>query len=242
MTRRSGVRLAVLVMSLLLPAHSSAGYEAVTVTDGGTVQGKVVYTAAKPTPRKVVHSKDSEVCGSGVRDVEQIVVAADKAVQDAVVFLRSVERGKPWPAPVTPPAVRNLACEFTPSVQVIRVGSRLELVNADPVFHNVQASRDRTSLFNLSLIKLGRKVSPAFDQAGIVRLECSAHGWMRGWVYVADNPYYAVTSKDGTFAIRDVPPGRYTLVTWHPYSGEVETPVTVTAGNTAAVTPDLARR
>jgi plastocyanin len=242
MTRRRGLGLAVLIASLCLPARQSSAYEAITVSDGGTIKGKVVYTAAPPAARKIVHTKDHEVCGSGVRDVDQITIASDKVVQDAVVYLKNVGRGKAWPSPNTTVVVRNHACEFTPYVQVVPVGAPVDLVNGDPVFHNMQAFRDKSSLFNLGLIKNSKKVWQGFDQPGIVRLECSAHGWMRGWLYVTDSPYYAITPKDGTFTIGDVPPGHYTLVAWHSFSGATETPVTVTAKNTMTLTPDLARR
>ncbi|PYN92554.1 MAG: hypothetical protein DMD89_27355 [Candidatus Rokuibacteriota bacterium] len=242
MALRSVLCLAVLLSSLLLPAYDSAGYEATTVSDGGTIKGKVVYTAAPPVPRKIVHTKDHEVCGSGVREVDQIAIAPDKVVQDAVVYLKKVGRGKAWPASAPTVVVRNHACEFTPYVQVVPVGVPVDLVNGDPVFHNMQAFREKTGLFNLGLIKNSKKVWQGFDQPGIVRLECSAHGWMRGWLYVTDSPYYAITPKDGMFAIGDVPPGQYTLVAWHSFSGAVETPVTVTAKNTVTLTPDLARR
>jgi uncharacterized protein (DUF2141 family) len=45
-----------------------------------------------------------------------------------------------------------------------------------------------------------------------VRVDCDAHGWMEGWIYVVDNPYYAITGSDGKFSITDVPPGDYTLI------------------------------
>jgi len=242
MALRSSLGLAVFLSSLLLSTYDSAGYEATAVSDGGGIKGKVVYSATPPAPRKIVHTKDHEVCGSGVRDVDQITIGSDKVVQDAVVYLKKVGRGKAWPPSTGPVVVRNHACEFTPSVQAVPVNTPLELVNGDPVFHNMQAFREKTGLFNLGLIKNSKKTWQGFDQPGIVRLECSAHGWMRGWLYVSDSPYYAITPKDGTFAISDVPAGQYTLVTWHSFSGPVEMPVTVTAKNTVTLTPDLARR
>ena len=48
----------------------------------------------------------------------------------------------------------------------------------------------------------------------MVDVACDVHGWMQGWIVVADNPYYAVTEKNGTFAIKDIPPGKYTLATF----------------------------
>ncbi len=60
MALRSGFCLVVLLSSLLLPAYDSAGYEAMSVSDGGTIKGRVVYTAAPPAPRKIVHRAPSE--------------------------------------------------------------------------------------------------------------------------------------------------------------------------------------
>jgi uncharacterized surface anchored protein len=63
---------------------------------------------------------------------------------------------------------------------------------------------------------------------------------MRGWIYVVDNPYYAVTGEDGTFEITDVPPGEYTLVANQAYTGPVEVEVTVSGGETVEVPVELA--
>ena len=64
-------------------------------------------------------------------------------------------------------------------------------------------------------------------------------GWMEGWIYAADNPYYAVTSADGKFSITDVPPGSYTLVTFQPFIGPIEQSVTVGAGKPTPLTIEL---
>jgi hypothetical protein len=65
---------------------------------------------------------------------------------------------------------------------------------------------------------------------------------MLAWVYGAENPYYAVTPKDGTFKITDVPPGSYTLVAWHELTGEVELPVTVKAKEPVEVKVELKKK
>jgi hypothetical protein len=62
---------------------------------------------------------------------------------------------------------------------------------------------------------------------------------MKAWIYVADSPYYAMTDKAGRFAIRDLPPGEYTLVAWHDYAGVSEAPFRVEAGATAPVSLTL---
>ena len=93
--------------------------------------------------------------------------------------------------------------------------------------------------FNVALPNQNQRIKRQLKKSGLVRVECDAHGWMLGWVYVADNPYYAVTATDGTFTLANVPPGSYTLVTWQEYAGEAETPVSVKAKEVVPVTVEL---
>src|SRR5262245_48655962 len=76
-------------------------YEVVAVSGGGKVEGKVSFQGQVPI-RKIIPTKDKEVCGSP-RDEPQVRVGSDKSVQDAVVYLKAVEKGKDWgPADKTP--------------------------------------------------------------------------------------------------------------------------------------------
>jgi hypothetical protein len=226
--------VAVLVAAAV-PAHA---YEVVAVSDGGTIKGKVVYAGAPPGKKKVIPTKDKEACGSGVREVDQILLGPDKAVQEAIVYLKSVEKGKAWEKAAKTPAIDNVKCDFTPHVQVIPAGD-LEIVNSDPVLHNTHGFLGKLTVFNVALPNQGQRIKRPLKKPGMVRVECDAHGWMLGWIYVAENPYYALSAKDGTFTLANVPPGSYTLVAWQEYTGAVEIPVTVKAKDTAAVTVEL---
>jgi hypothetical protein len=227
--------LGLLVQVLGVPAGA---YEAVTVADGGTIKGKVSFPGTPPPKKKVIPTKDKEACGSGVREVDQIMVGPDKAVQEAVVYLKQVAKGKAWEKPAKPPAIDNVKCDFNPHVQVIPAGD-VEIVNSDPVLHNTHGFLDKLTVFNVALPNQGQRIKKPLKKPGMVRVECDAHGWMLGWIYVADSPYYAVSAKDGTFTITNVPPGSYTLVTWQEYTGAVEVPVTVKPKEVATVTVEL---
>jgi hypothetical protein len=220
------------------PAAPAGAYEAATVTDGGSIKGKVLFTGTLPPKRKIVPTKDREVCGSGVREVDQITVAGDKGVFDAIVYLSKVEKGKAWAKPPKPPEIDNVKCDFVPHVQVIQPGD-LVVVNSDPVLHNTKSFFDKTPVFNLALPNQGQRITRSIKRTGVMRVECDAHGWMLAWIYVADNPYYATTAKDGAFTIADVPPGSYTLVAWHEFTGPVEMPVTVKPKEATPVTVEL---
>jgi hypothetical protein len=223
------------VVATALPARA---YDVIAVADGGTIKGKVVYAGAPPSKKKIIPTKDKEACGSGVREVDQIVLGPEKVVQDAIVYLKNIEKGKAWDKAAKTPAIDNVKCDFNPHVQVIPAGD-LEIVNSDPVLHNTHGFLGRLTVFNVALPNQGQRIKRPLKKPGMVRVECDAHGWMLGWIYVAENPYYAVSAKDGTFTLANVPPGSYTLVGWQEYTGPVEVPVTVKAKDTAAVTLEL---
>jgi len=151
---------------------------------------------------------------------------------------KAVEKGKGWEKTPKTPAIDNEKCDFHPHVQIMPAGD-VEIVNSDPVLHNTHGFYGKLTAFNVALPNKDQRIKKPLKKPGLVRVECDAHGWMLGWVYVADNPYYAVSGKDGTFAIKDVPPGQYTLVTWQEQTGEVEQSVTVKPKEAASVTIDL---
>ncbi len=229
---------AAMVAAALLPS-APAAYEVVPVDDGGTIRGKVVYGGDVPT-RRIVPTKDRETCGD-IREEPLVRVGPDKGVQDAVVYLKDVQRGKAPAKPTRPPQIDNVRCRFEPHVQAVPVGS-IVIVNSDPVMHNTHGFLGKQTVFNQALPTKGQRIEKPIKRPGLMRVECDAHGWMLAWIYAAEHPYYAVTKKDGTFSIPDVPPGSYTLVAWQEHAGETEVPITVKAKEAAQQTIELKRR
>jgi hypothetical protein len=226
----------VLAWTIAVPARA---YEAGPVAGGGTIDGKVVFNDAVPT-RKIIPNKDVEVCG-GIREEPLIAVGPDKGVQNAVVYLVEVAKGKAWPAAGKTPELDNRKCRFEPEVQVIRAGP-LDVVNDDPILHNTHGYYGKRTAFNMALPNQGQRIPTELTRAGIVRIDCDAHGWMEGWIYVVDNPYYAITDADGKFSITDVPPGSYTLVAIHSFTGPLQQSVTVAAGKPTNLTIELKKQ
>jgi Carboxypeptidase regulatory-like domain len=230
---------ALAMTGALTPAFA---YEEGTVTGGGTIEGKVIYNGEVET-RKIIPNKDLQVC-DGPRDEPLIDVGADKGVQNAVVYLTQVAKGKAWPAQAgeaKTPELVNHNCRFEPHVQVIRAGP-LVVVNSDPILHNTHGYYGKRTAFNMALPNEGQRIPTELTRAGTVRVDCDAHGWMEGWIYVVDNPYYAITGADGKFSITDVPPGNYTLVAIQSLTGPVQQSVTVTAGKPSELTIELKKQ
>ena len=235
---RRGIKAVAIVAGALL-ATGAQGYDELPVSGGGTIRGKVSFTGEVPV-RKIIPTKDQDICGAP-RDEPQILVGPDQGVQDAVVYLRGVAKGKPWGEPEKVPVLDNKACRFEPPIQVMRAGA-IDIHNSDPVLHNTHGFYGRRTAFNVALPDKGVKVTRELPRPGVVRVECDAHGWMLAHVFVADSPYYALTAQGGSYAINEVPPGTYTLVTSHSYAGDTEHQVTVKAGETQTLDVELKAR
>ena len=214
-------------------------YQEAGVTDGGSVQGRVIYNGSIKK-KTILPTKDKRVCGK-VRKEPLILVGDGGAVKDSVVYLKGIGAGKPWPEMLLKaPVLDQVGCQFEPHVQVARQGS-LDIINSDPVLHNTHGYYGKRTAFNVALPEKDQKVTKVLKQPGTVRVDCDAHGWMLGWVHVVDSPYYFQTGEDGTFSISDVPPGDYTLAAWQEWIGEIEIPVSIRAGETTELEIDLTK-
>ena len=140
--------------------------------------------------------------------------AAGKPLADAVVFLDSAEARKQ----VKPLAGVEMAQEkrqFVPGVLVVPVGTEVLFPNRDSVRHHVY-SFSPAKKFELKLYSGTPSFPVLFDKSGVVALGCNIHDQMVGWVLVVDTPYYARTpAATGKVQLDNVPPGTYTLRTWH---------------------------
>ena len=224
--------LLLLGMPLGLRAQRAAPYESIAVTDGATLNGRVLFSGDVPEPKKLLITKDPEVCGDGYRERREVVAGADGGLRSVVVFIDGIETGKAWQSAGEGYVLNQKSCTFDPNLQVVPRGASLEIVNSDPVLHNIHSyeliGRSRRTLFNFGQPPekgtITKELKPR--RGNQVRLECDAHDFMQGWIYVADNPYYAVAGPDGSFEILDVPPGTYTVNAWHPYLGLLQQEVT----------------
>lgn len=116
---------------------------------------------------------------------------------------------------------------FVPDLVVIPAGSSVSFPNLDPIFHNV-FSLSRAKTFDLGNYVKGDSRSVTFPKAGIVFVNCHLHPNMSAAIVVTPNAWNTIASKDGQYALRDLPPGSYTVVAWHKAAGFFRKTVTVT--------------
>jgi plastocyanin len=155
-----------------------------------------------------------------------VTVAGARTNAWAVVTLESPTL-KPAPALVEPVKIDQKGFRFLPHVAVVPTGSAVRFLNNDPEPHNVYSPEGR---YNLGTWPTGDTKDFVFKKPGVYSQLCNIHPDMLAFVVVVDTPYHAVTDDAGNFVIRNVPPGKYTLVVWHEKKDGLEREVTVEAG------------
>jgi hypothetical protein len=235
------------------------GYEELVVTDGGTLSGTVILDGQVPHPKgyNLTTLPDAIYCGRvsdgrGWRLLQPFNVGEGGVFRDVVVYLESVERGKPFP-PFAPPRIEARDCRFLPFINVVRDQHDVLVVNTDPAMHDIQAY-ETSHLGPRVLFNVPLPISPKYPhEAGlsahfhkhfegtpvtetvrmtkgrrIFSMQCGFHAYMESWALVQDHPYYAITDQIGRFELKDVPPGAYVLKIWHPYvRDDIEQAVTL---------------
>jgi hypothetical protein len=125
---------------------------------------------------------------------------------------------------------------YEPHVLAVRANQKLELVNDDPTSHNIHPTPANNREWNKAEPP-GSKLEDSFAREEIaIPVKCNVHPWMKAYIAVFNNPYYQVTGKDGSFSLKNVPPGTYTVTAWHELYGSSEQSVTVGPSESKSVT------
>jgi len=207
---------------------------------GVTIKGTVVLKGTAPEPAKLAVTIDQYVCGKE-KNAEDLILSPQRGIRNAVVWLENPPPGPTAEAPPPATAVDQRECMFTPRVVVVAAGGRIDFLNSDRLLHNLHSTPSANPPFNRTQPK-GRTIAITFPHPEIVRVSCDLHSWMRGWVVVADHPFYAVTDADGQFALKGLPPGRYTVRVWQERLGTMSREITVGDQDPTLVTLEMTAR
>ncbi len=177
----------------------------------GVVLSFVYFGLSMPSRSAEVESESStgsikgKISVSGVRNPENVLVYLEKASGE-------------YPPPGEPAAMDQMKLVFTPRVLPIVKGTTVKFVNSDPILHNVFWPKSKDGSYaahNLGTWGKGSAKEFTFDQEGSVVLLCNVHPEMEAHVIVLQNPFFAVVDKEGSYEIKNVPPGQYTAKTWY---------------------------
>ncbi len=226
------MRNAVLIAAVALATVARAEYTEAAVTNGGTISGRVTYDGTPPKPEKVTVTQDPGTCGTS-RELDEWQVSSSGGVKDTVVYLVDIKSGKKMDLP-SKPTLDQKGCRYDPHMQIIGQNADLQVKNSDPILHNIHSYQEGRTILNLAEPKQGMVVEKKMKKSGGQSLKCDVHNFMRGGLFVAENPYAVVTDADGKYEIKDVPPGTYQIAAFHEVAGTKMGTVTVPAGGKAS--------
>ena len=217
--------------------------------DEGTVTGKVSYTGTAPEGKKIDTSADA-ACTSKSPDLKtEEWVVKDGKVANTFVYIKdgTLADGTKigdytFEAPKTPATLDQNGCHYKPHVMGVVAKQDITITNSDPTTHNIHFTPKNNPDWNQQQSNGAAAMTHKLSVAEIlVPVKCNQHPWMKAYVGVLKHPFFAVSSEDGSFTIKGVPPGKYTVVAWHEGGAngtEKTTEVTVPAKG--AATADFA--
>jgi len=161
---------------------------------------------------------------------QQYVVGKGGRLGNVYVYIKSGMEGSNFAVPATPVILDQKGCRYEPHVLALMAGQTLRVLNSDPTMHNVHAQPNApsNSQWNMSQMPKGAPIETTFhDPEVMMPFKCNQHPWMKAFVNVAANPFYAVSDSNGNFEIKGLPPGEYTIAAVHEAAGEQTQKITV---------------
>ncbi len=254
------------VLGTFLGVSPIYAYEEIAVENGGILSGVVTLEGKVPRPKgyNLVTLPDPVFCGristgTGWRLLQPFKADENGGFKDVVIVLTDIKKGKTFD--YVPPRIEAVDCAFEPYIVVVRNKKEIEVVNMDPVLHDIQAYETSKMgarvLFNVPLpmskkvkkeqllkkVNVKNRAGKVITQPVKMRkgrnvfvMQCGFHAYMESWGLAVDHPYYVLSSQDGKYTITDIPPGTYKAMAWHPMMNQ-EFDVTIEPGK--ATTLDI---
>lgn len=200
------------ILSALLTGAVIAATVSPASAQWANLKGKFVYDGPAPTPAKLTITKDVEVCGIHNLVDEEILVGSNGGLANVVIYVttKGVKTHPDYEKTAGDKVIfDNKNCRFEPHVLALQLTQTIILKNSDSVGHNSNVQPPLDMGINPLLPPGGAAEHKfAIAQRLMVPVSCNIHGWMKGYVVIRDNPYFAVTGKDGTFEIKNLPAGQ----------------------------------
>jgi plastocyanin len=204
---------------------------------GATVTGKVSFDGAAPAMAAIKMDADAYCKAEHKEPVyeQEVVVNPNKTLQWVLVYVKEGVTGT-YPVPSEAVTLDQHGCQYRPHVFGIQAGQTLKVLNSDGTLHNIHALPKKNAEFNIGQPFKGMETLKKFDSPEVaVRFKCDVHKWMGAYTGVFNHPFFAVTNDQGTFEIKNLPPGNYVIEAWHEKYGTQTQNVTVSGAEPKTV-------
>ena len=217
----------------------SALAAALQAAPAADITGTITLKGTPPKEKEITPVMEDANCSklhTTVPTTHFYTVGAKGEFADVIVSLQGIS-GKSTGASAPPVVMDQKGCEYVPSILAVQTDQKIVVKNSDPVLHNVHdvpgagsANKEK----NEAQLPNGADLTFSFAKPEeFLKFKCDVHQWMFAWVSIFDHPYFAVSAKDGTFKIANVPPGKYKIQAAHRKAGVVTQDVEVKEGEAA---------
>lgn len=191
--------------------------------DEGTITGKVSYNGAVPEAKKIDTAADAACTAKSPNLLNEDWVVKDGKLANTYVYIKSGTLADgtkvtdyTFPAATTPATLDQNGCHYKPHVLGVMVNQPITITNSDPTTHNIHFTPKNNPDWNQSQVNGAAPMTHKLAVAEVlVPVKCNQHPWMKSYVGVTKHPFFAVSGEDGSFTIKGVPAGKYTVVAWH---------------------------
>ena len=202
----------------------SAGKAYTAKGNEGTISGVVSYTGTAPEPKKIDTAADAACTSKSPNLVTEEWMVKDGKVANTYVYIKEgtltdnskISAYSTFPNMPSSATLDQNGCHYKPHVLGVVVNEPISITNSDPTTHNIHFTPKNNPDWNQSQPNGAAALTHKLARAEIlVPVKCNQHPWMKSYVAVSKHPFFAVTAEDGSYTIKGVPPGKYTVVAWH---------------------------
>jgi len=218
------------------PAAPAAKPSTITVdaSTAGTISG-VVTLKGQPPKMKPLDMTADPGCPTGPQPAE-VVVAKDGKLANVFVYVKEGLPQGNFAVPTEPVALDQKGCRYNPHMLGIMAGQPLKITNTDTADHNIHDMPSNNPAFNESQMPTDQPITKKFaNPEMMIPVQCNQHPWMRAYINVMSHPYFGVSTAEGSFEIKNLPPGEYTIAAVHERFGEQTMKVKVASRTDAHV-------
>lgn len=196
----------------------------------GKITGKVSFAGEIPQRKRIDTSADA-VCQDANPELytdDMIITAGNLA--NVLVYVQSGDMLElyAYDAPKSEVLLAHRGCRFVPHVMGMQQSQTLKIANEDATSHNTHFISKTNSDSNQTQPENSAPLEKKFATPELlIPVKDMQHPWEKAYVSVFSHPFFAVSTRNGSYQISGLPPGQYTVVAWHERFGEQRSEISV---------------